>query len=71
MCTEGFRDNSERVDVFAPTPAPVSVRGLLLDAAWFDLRVETADSSCEMFARPPQHKQGEGTSRTSPLFMSV
>ena len=46
-----------RDDVFAPTPSPLSVRGLLLYAAWFDLRVETgdlvcafmqADSSCEM-----------------------
>ena len=50
-----------RDDVFAPTPSPLSVRGLLLYAAWFDLRVETedlvcafmhSDSSCEMFARP-------------------
>ena len=47
-----------RDDVFAPTPSPWSVRGLLLYAAWFDLRVETgdlvcafmqADSSCDMF----------------------
>ena len=30
-----------RDDVFAPTPSPLSVRGLLLYAAWFDLRVET------------------------------
>ena len=52
-----------RDDVFAPTPSPLSVRGLLLYAAWFDLRVETgdlvcafmqADSSCEMFARLPK-----------------
>ena len=42
-----------RDDVFAPTPSPLSVRGLLLYAARFDLRVETGDSSCEMFARPP------------------
>ena len=27
-----------RDDVFAPTPSPLSVRGLLLYAAWFDLR---------------------------------
>ena len=49
-----------RDDVFAPTPSPLSVRGLLLYAAWFDLRVETgdqvcaymqADSSCERFVR--------------------
>ena len=48
-----------RDDVFAPTPSPVSVRGLLLYAAWCDLRVETADvvcaslqadSNCEMFS---------------------
>ena len=54
-----------RDDVFAPTPSPLSVRGLLLYAAWFDLRVETgdmvcafmqADSSCEMFARPRKDK---------------
>ena len=46
-----------RDDVFAPTPPPLSVRGLLLYAAWFDLQVETgemvcafmqADSSCEI-----------------------
>ena len=51
-----------RDDVFAPTPSPLSVRGLLLYAAWFDLRVETgdlvcafmqADSSSETYARPP------------------
>ena len=54
-----------RDDVFAPTPFPLSVRGLLLYAAWCDLRVETgdlvfafmqADSSCEMFARPRKDK---------------
>ena len=58
-----------RDDVFAPTPSPLSVRGLLLYAAWFDLRVETgdlvcafmqADSSCEMFARPPKRLEREG-----------
>ena len=67
MCTEGFRDKGED-DVFAPTPSPVSVR-LLLYAAWFDLRVETgdlvcafmqADSSCEMFARPPKGHERDG-----------
>ena len=56
-----------RDDVFAPTPSPLSVRGLLLYAAWFDLRVETgdlacafmqADSSCEMFARPSKGRDG-------------
>ena len=35
-----------RDDVFAPTPSPLSVRGLLLYAAWFDLRVETGDLVC-------------------------
>ena len=32
-----------RDDVFAPTPSPLSVRGLLLYAAWFGPRVETGD----------------------------
>ena len=32
-----------RDDVFAPTLSPMSVRGLLLYASWFDLRVETGD----------------------------
>ena len=54
-----------RADVFAPTPSILSVRGLLLYAACFDLRVEKgdlvcafmqADSSCEMFARPRKDK---------------
>ena len=58
-----------RDDVLAPTPSPLSVRGLLLYAAWFDLRVETgdivcasmqADSSCEMFARPPKGQERDG-----------
>ena len=35
-----------RDDVFAPTPSPLSVRGLLLYAAWFDLRMETGDLVC-------------------------
>ena len=61
-----------RDDVFAPTPSPLSVRGLLLCAAWFDLRVETgdsmcafmqADSSCEMFARPPKGQKRDGWMR--------
>ena len=56
-------------DVFAPTPSPLSVRGLLLCAAWFDLRVETgdlvcafvrADTSSEMYARPPKGQEREG-----------
>ena len=58
-----------RDDVFAPTPSPLPVRGLLLDAAWFDLRVETgdlvcafmqADSSFEMFARLPKGQERDG-----------
>ena len=58
-----------RDDVFAPTPSPLSVRGLLLYAAWFDLRVETgdlvsafmqSDSSCEMFARPFKGQERDG-----------
>ena len=45
------------------------MRGLLLYAAWFDFRVATgdqvcafmqADSSCEMFARPPKGQEREG-----------
>ena len=35
-----------RDDVLAPTPSLVSVRGLLLHAAWYDLRVETGDLVC-------------------------
>ena len=47
----------------------LSVRGLFLYAAWFDLRVETgdfvrafmeADPSCEMYARPPKGQEREG-----------
>ena len=58
-----------RDDAFAPTPSPLSVRGLLLYAAWFDLRVETgdlvcafkqADSFCEMFARLPKGQERDG-----------
>ena len=58
-----------RDDVFAPTPSPLSMLSLLLYAAWFDLRVETgdlvcafvqADSSCEMFARPPKGQERDG-----------
>ena len=44
MCTEGFRDDSERDDVFAPTPSPLSVRGLLLCAehgSIFEWKLET------------------------------
>ena len=35
-----------RDGVLAPTPSPFSVRGLLLYAAWYDLRVETGDLVC-------------------------
>ena len=58
-----------RDDAIAPTPSLVSVRGLLLYAAWFDLRVETGDvvcafmqaaPSCEMFARPPKGQERDG-----------
>ena len=58
-----------RDDVFAPTPSPLSVRGLLLYVAWFDLRVETgdlvcafmqADSFCEMFVRPSKGQERDG-----------
>ena len=58
-----------RDGVFAPTPSPLSVRGLLLYAAWFDLRVETgdfvcafmqADLSCEMFAQPSKGQERDG-----------
>ena len=58
-----------RDDVFSPTPSPLSVRGLLLYAAWFDLRVEAGDlvcafmqagSSCETFARPPKGQERDG-----------
>ena len=58
-----------RDDVFAPTPSPLSVRGLLLYAAWFDLRVETgdlvcafmkADTSSETYARPPKGQEPDG-----------
>ena len=52
-----------RDDVFAPTPSPLSVRGLLLHAAWFDLRVETGDLVCacmQAFARPPKGQERDG-----------
>ena len=35
-----------RDDVFAPTPSALSLNGLLLYAAWFDLRVDTGDLVC-------------------------
>ena len=56
-------------DVFAPTPSPLSVRGLLLHAAWYDLRIETGDllcafmqaaSSSETYARPPKGQERDG-----------
>ena len=55
-----------RDDVFSPYPSPLSVRGLLLYAAWYDLRIETrdllcafmqADSSSETYARPPKGQE--------------
>ena len=58
-----------RDDIFAPTPSPLSVRGLLLYATWFDLRVETgdhvcafmqADSSSDSCARPPKGQERDG-----------
>ena len=58
-----------RDDVFSPTPSPLSIRGLLLYAAWYDLRVETgdlvcafmqADSSSETYARHPKGQEREG-----------
>ena len=39
-------------DAFAPTSSPVSVTGLLLHAAWHDLRVETG-------GLPPKGQEGE------------
>ena len=56
-------------DVFAPTPSPLSVRGLLLHAAWYDLRIETGDllcafmqktSSSDTYARPPKGQERDG-----------
>ena len=58
-----------RDDVFAPTPSPLSVRVLLLYAAWFDLRVGTRDLACafmkadafsETYARPPKGQERDG-----------
>ena len=69
MCVLKDFATTVRDDVFAPTPSPLSVRELLLYAAWFDLRVETGDfmyafmqanSSCEMFARPPKRQERDG-----------
>ena len=45
MCTKDFA-TTVRDDVFAPTPSPLSVRELLLYAAWFDLRVKTGGIVC-------------------------
>ena len=58
-----------RDDAFAPTPSLLSVRRLLLYAAWFDLRVQLGDlvcvfmqanSCCEMFARTPKGQGRQG-----------
>ena len=58
-----------RDDIFAPTPSPLSMRRLLLYAAWFDLRVETEDLVCafmqgdtssETYARPPKGQARDG-----------
>ena len=57
-----------RDDVFAPTPSPLSVRGLLLCAAWFDLRIKTGDLVCafmqadtsEMYARSTKGQERDG-----------
>ena len=55
-----------RDDVFSPYPSPLSVRGLLLYAAWYNFRIETgdflcafmqADSSSETYARPPKGQE--------------
>ena len=68
-CVLKYFATTVKDDVFAPTPSPLSVRGLLLYAVWFDLRVETgdlvcafmqADSSCEMFARHPKGQERDG-----------
>ena len=59
----GLKDfaTTVRDDVFAPTPSPLSMRGLLLYAAWLETgdlvcAFMQEDSSCEMSARPPQDK---------------
>ena len=39
LVLKGFA-TTVRDDVFAPTPSPSSVRGHMLYAAWFDLRVK-------------------------------
>ena len=58
-----------RDGVCAPTPSPLSVRGLILYVAWFGLRVETgdlvrafmqADCSSETYARPPKGQKRDG-----------
>ena len=48
-----------RDDVFAPTPSPLSVRGQLLYAAWFDLRVEIGDLVCA-FIQLREDENNEG-----------
>ena len=56
-------------DVFAPTPSPMVVRGLLLFAAWNYFRFATGDLVCafagghtpsEIFARPPKGQERDG-----------
>ena len=64
MRHEGLRDVSERWRV-CTNAISVSVRGLFLHAAWYDLRVETGDFVCALvqadtFARPPKGQEREG-----------
>ena len=65
-----------RDDVFAPTPSPLSVRGLLLYAAWFDLRVETGNLVCVLscnrtvlLRRVPDLRKGKSVMDGSGDFM--
>ena len=68
MRVEGFRDDGKKRHILT-YPSPLSVRRLLLYAAWYDLRVETgdlvcafmqADSSSETFATLPKKQEREG-----------
>ena len=52
-----------RDDVFAPTPSPLSVRGLET--------IMQADSSCEMFARPPKGQERDGWIWTQPRLLRI
>ena len=46
---------------FAPIPSPMSVRRVLLCAAWNDLRVESEQTlPCDTFARPPKLQEKDG-----------